>query len=93
MVYEPYNNGATGATDWTMHDVAHGKVWSTHSLTTTDCSQAAPCSFSQFVADNPNAVISDVKLQTGQNSGVGWNGFDAYVDNVWFNNARYDLGG
>jgi hypothetical protein len=58
-----------------MHDVAHGKVWSTHPLTTSDCSQGAPCAFSTFVADYPNAVISDVNLQTGQNSGVGWNGF------------------
>jgi hypothetical protein len=93
MVYEPYVNGQAGATSWTMHNVAAGKGWSTHPLTSTDCSQGSPCLYSTFLAENPNAVILDMKFRVGQKNGVGWSGFDGYVDNVWLNFARYDLGG
>jgi hypothetical protein len=54
------------------------------------------CTFDQFVAENPNAMIQTVKLEIGQNSGDNWSGFAGYVDDVTMafgTGASYDLGG
>jgi hypothetical protein len=93
LVYEPYTNGTTGSTDWQIHDVTAGKVWSTHSLTSTDCSHNTPCSFSTFQSENPRAKVLDMKFKTGQNGGGAAGRVDVFVDDVQMNYARYDLGG
>ena len=97
VVYEPYVNGYQGATGWHRNDVVHGKVWSTQALPSGDCSQAVPCPFSTFVAENPLAfVISAPKFRIGQNSGTALNDAGEYqVDDViyGFGTAlNFDLG-
>jgi hypothetical protein len=98
VVYEPYVNGYQGTTGWHRNDVVHGKVWSTQALPSGDCSQAAPCSFATFVAENPQATImSAPKFRIGQNSGTPANDAGNYqVDDViyGFGSAlNFDLGG
>lgn len=102
MVYEPYQNGEnTVVESWHHHVIAaggqhSGMVWSTHALASGECSQNNPCELSQFIEENPEAVVLDVKLRIGENSGTGWPGFEAYVDDVRLGFGeynRYDLGG
>jgi hypothetical protein len=102
VVYEPYQNGEnTVVGEWHHHVVAaggqrSGLVWSTQALPSGECSQNAPCALSKFIEQNPEAVVLDAKLRIGQNSGTGWSGFEAYVDDVRLGFGeynRYDLGG
>lgn len=101
VVYEPYQNGESEVpNEWHRHYVRSGKVWSTQAASSanpTHCTQAVPCPMSQFIEENPNAVVQTVKLRIGQNSGVGWAGFTGYVDDVRLgfdgDFVRYDLGG
>ncbi len=101
VVFEPYQNAESEVPNvWHRHFVRGGKVWSSQassSANPTHCTQAAPCPMSQFIEENPNAVIQTVKLRIGQNSGVGWSGFIGYVDDVRLgfdgDFTRYDLGG
>jgi hypothetical protein len=97
VVFEPYNNGNVGVTGWHRNDVVHGKVWSTKALPSGDCSQAVPCAFSTFVAENPKATImSAPKFRIGQNSGTPATDAGEYqVDDViyGFGSAlNFDLG-
>jgi len=97
VVYEPYLNSSPDKPgEWHRHSVDTGRVWSSQPLPGGNCTQASPCPFSTFVAENPNAVVQTVKLRVGQNSGQGWAGFDAFVDDVSLGFGpvvRYDLGG
>jgi hypothetical protein len=93
VVYEPYLNGTSGSTEWEIHDVVAGKVWSTRPLTSGNCSHANPCSFSTFQSENPRAKVVDTKFKTGQNGGGAAGRVDVFVDDVQLNYARYDLGG
>jgi Collagen triple helix repeat (20 copies) len=98
VVYEPYVNGYQGTVGWHRNDVVHGMVWSTKALPSGDCSQAAPCSFATFVAENPQATImSAPKFRIGQNSGTPAGDAGEYqVDDViyGFGSAlSFDLGG
>jgi Collagen triple helix repeat (20 copies) len=97
VVYEPYVNGYQGTVGWHRNDVVHGKVWSTQALPSGDCSQAVPCPFSTFVAENPQAyIVSAPKLRIGQNSGTPATDAGEYqVDDViyGFGTAlNFDLG-
>jgi hypothetical protein len=96
VVYEPYQNGSPDTADqWHRHSVDEGKVWSTQALPSGNCTQANPCPFRVFREENPNAEVIDAKLRIGQNSGLGWAGFDGYVDDLSFGFGpvtRYDLG-
>ena len=84
VVFEPYVNGNQGTLGWHRNDVVHGKVWSTKALPSGDCSQAVPCPFSQFIAENPQAIVlSAPKFRIGQNSGTPANDAGHYqVDDV-----------
>jgi hypothetical protein len=101
VVYEPYQNGESETLNqWHRHYVLNGKVWSTQAASSanpSDCTQAVPCPFSQFVSENPNALVQTVKLRIGQNSGAGWPGFVGDADDVRIgfdgDFTRYDLGG
>jgi hypothetical protein len=102
MVYEPYQNGEnTVVGEWRHHVIAaggqhSGLVWSTHELASGNCSQEKPCELSQFIEENPEAVVLDAKLRIGENSGNEWPGFEAYVDDVrlgFGEYSRYDMGG
>jgi hypothetical protein len=97
VVFEPYVNGNQGTVGWHRNDVVHGKVWSTQALPSGDCSQAAPCAFSTFIAENPQAtVLSAPKFRIGQNSGTPLTDAGHYqVDDViyGFGSAlNFDLG-
>jgi hypothetical protein len=96
VVFEPYVNGESGLTGWHRSDVVHGKVWSTQALPSGDCSQAAPCAFSTFVAENPRAIVADAKFRIGQNSGTPAGDAGEYlVDDVIYGfgtTVDYDLG-
>ncbi|MEO9176792.1 MAG: hypothetical protein ABI317_14865, partial [Gaiellales bacterium] len=96
VVFEPYVNGETGLTAWHRSDVVHGKVWSTQALPSGDCSQAVPCAFSTFVAENPRATVLDAKFRIGQNSGTPATDAGEYlVDDVVYGfgtTLDYDLG-
>ena len=102
VVYEPYQNGEnTVVGEEHHHVVAAGNrssalVWSTQALPGGECSQNNPCELSQFDEENPQALMLDAKLRIGQNTGTGWPGFEAYVDDVRLGFGeynRYDLGG
>jgi hypothetical protein len=97
VVFEPYNNGEAGLTAWHRSDVVHGKVWSTQALPSGDCSQAVPCAFSTFVAENPRATVLDAKFRIGQNAGTPATDAGEYqVDDVVYGfgpTVSYDLGG
>jgi Collagen triple helix repeat (20 copies) len=97
VVFEPYVNGNQGTVGWHRNDVVHGKVWSTKALPTGDCSQAVPCSFQTFIAENPQAVVmSAPKFRIGQNSGTPATDAGEYqVDDVVYGfgtTMNYDLG-
>jgi Collagen triple helix repeat (20 copies) len=97
VVFEPYMNGNQGTAGWHRNDMVHGKVWSTKALPSGNCSQALPCLFSQFVAENPLAIVlSAPKLRVGQNSGTPANDAGHYqVDDLIYgfgNTLNYDLG-
>jgi hypothetical protein len=96
VVFEPYVNGESGLAGWHRSDVVHGKVWSTQALSTGDCSQAVPCAFSTFVAENPRAIVLDAKFRIGQNSGTpAGDGGEYLVDDVIYGfgtTVNYDLG-
>lgn len=101
VVYEPYQNGESEVhNEWHRHYVRGGKVWSSQAASSanpTHCTQAVPCPMSQYIEENPNALVQTVKLRIGQNSGVGWPGFVGYVDDVRLgfdgDFIRYDMGG
>ena len=93
VVYEPYLNGTQASTQWEIHDVTAGKVWSTRALTSTHCSHTTPCSFSTFQTENPRAKVVDMKFKTGQSIGGSAGRVDVFLDDVQLNYARYDLGG
>jgi hypothetical protein len=97
VVFEPYVNGESGLAGWHRSDVVHGKVWSTQALPSGDCSQAVPCAFSTFVAENPRAIVLDAKFRIGQNSGTpAGDGGEYLVDDVIYGfgtTVNYDLGG
>jgi hypothetical protein len=97
VTYEPYQNGSPKDTGvWHRHAFDRGLVWSSHMPTSGHCTQAAPCPFSTFAQENPNAIVITVKLAIGQNSGDGWPGFVGYVDDFSLGFGpvvRYDLGG
>ncbi len=97
VVFEPYVNGNQGVTGWHRNDVVHGKVWSTQALPSGDCSQAVPCPFSTFVAENPQAIVlSAPKFRIGQNAGTPANDAGHYqVDDVVYGfgtTLNFDLG-
>jgi hypothetical protein len=96
VVFEPYVNGEAGLTGWHRSDVVHGKVWSTKPLPSGDCSQAVPCPFSTFVAENPRATVLDAKFRIGQNSGTPATDAGEYlVDDVVYGfgtTMNFDLG-
>lgn len=96
IVFEPYVNGESGLAGWHRSDVVHGKVWSTQALASGDCSQAVPCAFSMFVAQNPRAVVLDSKFRIGQNSGTPVSdGGEYLIDDVVYGfgtTVDYDLG-
>jgi hypothetical protein len=97
VVFEPYVNGNQGAVGWHRNDMVHGKVWSTKPLPSGDCSQAVPCAFSTFIAQNPQAIVlSAPKFRIGQNSGTPANDAGHYqVDDVIFGFGtalNFDLG-
>ena len=87
----------------------HGLVWSTRAPVSGHCTQAAPCPFSQFVAENPKATVitnsppnggtdggNGIKFRVGQNSGGTDIGSEYLVDDVvyGFGTAlQYDFGG
>ena len=109
VVYEPYQNGYQGATGWHRNDVVHGLVWSTRAPVSGHCTQAAPCPFSQFVAENPKATVitnnppngstdggNGIKFRVGQNSGGTDIGSEYLVDDVVYGfgtAVQYDFGG
>jgi hypothetical protein len=101
VVYEPYQNGESETLNqWHRHYVLNGKVWSTQAASSanpSDCTQSVPCPFSQFVSENPNALVQTVKFRIGQNSGNGWSGFVGDADDLRLgfdgDFTRYDLGG
>jgi hypothetical protein len=97
VVFEPYNNGEAGLTDWHRSDMVHGKVWSTQALPSGDCSQAVPCPFATFVAENPRATVLDAKFRIGQNSGTPATDAGEYLlDDVVYGFGTvvdFDLGG
>jgi hypothetical protein len=97
VVYEPANNSLSGATGWNRNDVVHGQVWSTHATVAGDCTQALPCSFQKFIAENPRSTVIRAKFRIGQNSGTTATDAGEYlVDDVTFgygNAVNYDLGG
>ena len=97
VTYEPYQNGSPNQTGvWHRHAFDRGLVWSSHTPTSGHCTQAAPCPFSTFAQENPNAIVITVKLAIGQNSGDGWPGFVGYVDDFSLGFGpvvRYDFGG
>jgi hypothetical protein len=98
VVYEPYQNGVVANNAFQRHDVRAGKVWTTKVIAGAngECSQATPCSLSRFAELNPGATVQTAKLRIGQNSGLGWEGFVGYVDDVRLgfdgDIVRYDLG-
>jgi hypothetical protein len=101
VVYEPYQNGSSETPDeWHRHSVDTGKVWSSSHTSQTSppstCVQSNPCTFDEFVTANPNAEVLTVKLRIGQNNGVGWTGFEGFVDDLSYGFGpvtRYDFGG
>jgi hypothetical protein len=98
VVFEPYQNGDPDVAGvWHRHYVRSGKVWSSRTPTSGNCTQAVPCPFDQFITENPDAIVQTAKLVIGQNSGIGWPGFSAFVDDVRLgfdgDFTRYDLGG
>jgi hypothetical protein len=106
VVFEPYQNGESQATEvWHHHIILSGnsvpgKIWSTQAASSanpTHCTQAVPCPITQWISENPNAVFLDAKFRIGQNSGAGWEGADVFGDDVRFGFGgevtRYDLGG
>jgi hypothetical protein len=97
VTYEPYQNNSPKATGvWHRHSFDRGLVWSSHDPTSGHCTQASPCPFSTFAAENPNAIVITVKLSIGQSGGAGWPGFVGYVDDFSLGFGpvvRYDLGG
>ena len=97
VVFEPYMNAASEKQDeWHRYSVDNSLVWSTSLPTGTECAQSNPCPFRVFREQNPFAEVITAKLRIGQNNGVGWSGFEGYVDDLSFGIgpvARYDLGG
>jgi hypothetical protein len=97
VTYEPYQNTSPNNVDqWHRHSFDRGLVWSSRTPTSGHCTQAAPCPFSTFAQENPNAIVITVKFVIGQNSGEGWSGFEGYVDDFSYGFGpvvRYDLGG
>jgi hypothetical protein len=98
VVYEPYQNGVLANNTFQRHDVRAGKVWTTKVIAGAngECSQATPCSMSRFAELNLGATVQTAKLRIGQNSGLGWEGFVGYVDDVRLgfdgDIVRYDMG-
>lgn len=105
LVFEPINNSAQGTTSlgrWHRWYPSRDEWWSSRALASGKCQNAADpatgwCTLGEFVADNPNAVVTSVRLEIGQNNGAAWPGFEGYVDDVrlGFDSiaVRYDLGG
>ncbi|MDQ8044307.1 MAG: hypothetical protein AAGC46_10285 [Solirubrobacteraceae bacterium] len=106
VVFDPgLQPGSNPAGAWNRHyllsgSTIQGSVYSTQAASSshpTDCTISSPCSFGTWIGQNPNAVVQTAKLRIGQNSGAGWVGFDAFVDDVRLafdtTEARYDLGG
>jgi hypothetical protein len=100
IVYEPYQNGRTATPGaFQRHDVRAGKLWATRAVVGAvagECSQVSPCTMSRFMELNADAVVQTVKLRIGQNSGLGWDGWVGYADDVRLgfdgDFVRYDLG-
>jgi hypothetical protein len=97
LVFDPGTNGAVPfSTIWHRNNPISGQVYFTRPLVSGNCSISAPCSWAQFVSENPNAIIQTIKLRTGVNADTGWTGFEGYVDNVTLGYGtaiNYDLGG
>jgi hypothetical protein len=97
LVFDPGTNGAVpNSTIWHRNNPLAGQVYFTRPLISGNCSISAPCSWAQFVSENPNAIIQTIKLRTGVNADTGWTGFEGYVDNVtlgYGTATNFDLGG
>lgn len=106
FVFDPSNNRDQNpdATDtWQRWDAAEGRFYSTRPLSDGDCQNTVDpatgaCTIEDFLSapGNRDAVVNQVRLEIGQNSGGGWSGFDGYVDDtrLGFDGdfIRYDLG-
>ena len=86
IVYEPYQNGRLATPGaFQRHNVRAGKIWATRAVVGAvggECSQASPCTMTRFMELNADAVVQTVKLRIGQNSGLGWDGWVGYADDV-----------
>jgi hypothetical protein len=78
LVFEPYLGG-TVAAGWQSWNALAGRWWGDDPPGSTLCPQTSPCTWSQVLADWPNASI-----RTGDNvlfkAGSGWQAFDGNVD-------------
>ncbi len=107
LTFEPSNNRDQNpdvVDTWQRWDVADGKFWSSRALADNDCQNSADatngwCTIDDFLSDptNRDAIVTQVRLEIGQNSGAAFPTFDAYVDDarLGFDGGflRYDLGG
>jgi hypothetical protein len=85
---------------WHRWNVRGGKLWSTRPLVNApngSCGQTVGCTIEEIVANSPNAVVTSVRVEVGQNGGTAaTDATDTRVDDVRLgfdgDFIRYDLG-
>ena len=87
LVFEPYN-GASGtvvANTWQTWNALNGQWWASKTTSAGSnglCPQLSPCTWSQVLANWPNARINPVAPAIVLKAGSGWAVFDGNVDNL-----------
>lgn len=75
LVYEPANNGTVQDNTWQTWDTLSGSWWATGTPGSNSCPQASPCTWSNLLAQYPNAGIhsnGSGLCGLGLKAGSGW---------------------